>query len=88
MHAECVCVCVCRLLVYSVVEESRGRPLHTLSTPGRVTCLSFLHSRLYTGMCTGDMMIYSRDAGQSVTTHHSLAMCHKITLQYQSTVKK
>lgn len=52
----------------NVVEEIRKGPFLTLNTPSLVTCLSYLDNRLYAGLQSGDLIIYSRDSGRISTS--------------------
>jgi len=63
----CISVCVCglynRILICPVVEEDRSAKKLSIKVDAKVSCMKYLDGRMYVGLKTGTLLIYSRDKG-------------------------
>ena len=54
----------CSIQVRPVLEESRSQPLAAVCLDAGVTCLRYVDGRMFVGIDTGYVVIYTRDAGE------------------------
>ena len=54
---------LCSIQIRSVVEENRSEPIAAVCLDAGITCLRYLDARMFVGIDTGYVVIYSRDAG-------------------------
>ena len=74
-RTDCVAGCalimwrVYRVLICPVIEEDRSSKKQSFKVDGKVSCMKYLDSRMYVGLKSGTLLVYSCDKGLSSTAH-------------------
>jgi len=56
--------CICnRILICPVIEEDRSIKKSSFKVDGKVSCMKYLDNRVYIGLKTGTLLVYSCDKG-------------------------
>ena len=75
-----------RVLICPVIEEDRSTKKLHFKVDARVSCMKYLDGRMYIGLKTGTLLIYSRDKGLCYAAAAASAASKLLRMVYDGSV--